>query len=83
MTERWTLSRASFSSAVRDAAVLRVAGRVTYELDETIDYPRRFIGDVAITLADGRSSRVKGVLLLAAYVVVAVVFYAAGDRPPA
>jgi 2-methylcitrate dehydratase PrpD len=39
--------------AVRDAEVLRVAGRVTYELDPTIDYPRRFIGDVRIRLASG------------------------------
>jgi 2-methylcitrate dehydratase PrpD len=40
--------------AVREPAVLRVAQRVTYELDPTIDYPRQFIGDVAITLAGGR-----------------------------
>jgi 2-methylcitrate dehydratase PrpD len=39
--------------AVRDPDVLRVAGRVTYELDASIDYPRQFIGDVEITLADG------------------------------
>jgi 2-methylcitrate dehydratase PrpD len=43
--------------AVRDEAVLRVAGRVTYELDPTIDYPRQFVGDVEITLADGRVIR--------------------------
>jgi 2-methylcitrate dehydratase PrpD len=40
--------------AVRDEAVLQVARRVTYELDATIDYPRKFIGDVRIALADGR-----------------------------
>jgi len=40
--------------AVQDPAVLGVAKLVTYELDPTIDYPRQFIGDVAITLADGR-----------------------------
>ena len=40
-------------SAVRDPDVLRVAGRVTYELDPTIDYPRTFIGDVRIQLAGG------------------------------
>lgn len=40
--------------AVRDEEVLRVAKRVTYELDATIDYPRQFIGDLQITLADGR-----------------------------
>ena len=35
---------------------------------------------VGITLTDGRSSRLKGLLLLAAYVIVATAFYAAGDR---
>ncbi len=35
---------------------------------------------VGVTLADGRSSRLKGLLLLAAYVIVAIAFYAAGDR---
>jgi 2-methylcitrate dehydratase PrpD len=45
---------AEFSdAAVRDPEVLRVAERVGYELDETIDYPRQFVGDVAITLAGG------------------------------
>lgn len=38
---------------------------------------------VGVMLADGRSSRLKGLLLLAAYVIVATAFYAAGDRPPA
>src|SRR4029450_11675012 len=38
-------------------AVLALAGRVTYELDPTIDYPRQFVGDVEITLADGRTLR--------------------------
>ena len=37
----------------RDPEVLRVAARVGYELDDTIDYPRQFVGDVAITLAGG------------------------------
>lgn len=41
--------------AVRDRDVLRVAERVTYELDPTIDYPRQFVGDVGIVLADGRA----------------------------
>ncbi|HEU5319879.1 MAG TPA: MmgE/PrpD family protein [Methylomirabilota bacterium] len=41
-------------AAVRDPAVLRVARCVGYELDPTIDYPRRFIGDVRVRLADGR-----------------------------
>jgi 2-methylcitrate dehydratase PrpD len=40
-------------AAVRDAEVLRVAGRVSYEIDPTIDYPRRFTGDVRIRLASG------------------------------
>jgi 2-methylcitrate dehydratase PrpD len=40
--------------ASQDPSVLRVAKLVTYELDPTIDYPRQFIGDVEITLADGR-----------------------------
>ena len=39
--------------AVQDEAVLRVARRVTYELDPTIDYPRHFIGDVRVRLASG------------------------------
>ena len=37
---------------------------------------------VAITLADGRSSRLKGIVLLVAYVVAAIAFYVAGDRAP-
>jgi 2-methylcitrate dehydratase PrpD len=40
--------------AARDPAVLSVAGKVGYELDTTIDYPRQFIGHVAIRLSDGR-----------------------------
>jgi 2-methylcitrate dehydratase PrpD len=40
--------------AVRAKDVLRLAERVGYELDATIDYPRQFVGDVEITLADGR-----------------------------
>ena len=30
---------------------------MTYALDETIDYPRQFVGDVEITLADGHVLR--------------------------
>ncbi len=41
-------------AAVRDAAVLRLASRVGYDLDETIDYPRQFIGHVSVRLRDGR-----------------------------
>ena len=40
--------------AVRDSSVLEVAGKVGYELDPTIDYPRQFIGHVAVRLRDGR-----------------------------
>ncbi len=40
--------------AARDPAVLAVAGKVGYEVDATIDYPRQFIGHVAIRLHDGR-----------------------------
>ena len=40
--------------AARDQAVLAVAGKVGYEVDATIDYPRQFIGHVAIRLRDGR-----------------------------
>jgi 2-methylcitrate dehydratase PrpD len=44
-------------AAVREPAVLAVAGKVRYELDATIDYPRQFVGDVELTLADGRVLR--------------------------
>jgi 2-methylcitrate dehydratase PrpD len=40
--------------AARDQGVLEVAGTVGYELDASIDYPRQFIGHVAIRLHDGR-----------------------------
>jgi 2-methylcitrate dehydratase PrpD len=46
-------------AAVHDEAVLRVARRVSYELDPTIDYPRRFIGDVRVRLRDGREIAVR------------------------
>jgi 2-methylcitrate dehydratase PrpD len=44
-------------AAVRDRDVLRLASRVTYELDPSIDYPRQFVGDVEVTLTDGRRLR--------------------------
>ena len=44
-------------AAVRDQDVLALAGLVTYELDPAIDYPRQFVGDVEVTLADGRVLR--------------------------
>jgi len=40
--------------AAGDEAVLGVASRVSYEVDPSIDYPRQFIGHVAIRLHDGR-----------------------------
>jgi 2-methylcitrate dehydratase PrpD len=43
--------------AVQDREILRLAEQVTYELDATIDYPRQFIGDVEVTLRDGRILR--------------------------
>jgi 2-methylcitrate dehydratase PrpD len=42
---------------VRDREVLGLASRVTYEIDPTIDYPRQFVGDVELTLVDGRRVR--------------------------
>jgi 2-methylcitrate dehydratase PrpD len=46
-------------AAAGDEAVLRVARRVRYELDKGIDYPRQFVGDVEIGLADGRLIRTR------------------------
>lgn len=40
--------------AVQDETVLRVAAKVNYELDPTIDYPNRFVGHVKAWLNDGR-----------------------------
>jgi 2-methylcitrate dehydratase PrpD len=52
---RGTADLADFTDeAARDGRVLAVAGRVGYDLDATIDYPRQFIGDVRIALRDGR-----------------------------
>jgi 2-methylcitrate dehydratase PrpD len=39
--------------AIRDEEVLRLADRVRYELDTTIDYPRHLSGHVKIKLNDG------------------------------
>jgi 2-methylcitrate dehydratase PrpD len=53
---RGTVTLADFTDdAVTDARVLALASRVTYELDPSIDYPRQFVGDVRVTLADGRA----------------------------
>jgi len=52
---RGTAGLADFTDrAVADERVLAVAGRVVYDLDPTIDYPRQFVGDVRIRLTDGR-----------------------------
>jgi len=51
--ERATLAEFT-DEAARDRRVLAVAGKVGYEVDATIDYPRQFIGHVAIRLRDGR-----------------------------
>ena len=40
--------------AVRDERLRAVAGKVYYDIDPTIDYPRHFIGHVAVRLTDGR-----------------------------
>lgn len=46
-------------AAVGDPDVLRVAQRVTYAVDPSIDYPRQFVGDVEITLARGDTVRAR------------------------
>jgi 2-methylcitrate dehydratase PrpD len=40
--------------AVRDETILRVAAKVSYELDASINYPEQFVGHVRIRLGDGR-----------------------------
>jgi 2-methylcitrate dehydratase PrpD len=40
--------------AVREETRRRVAAKVYYDVDPTIDYPRHFIGHVAVRLTDGR-----------------------------
>ena len=55
MLVRGTAGLADFTDeAVRDERVLAVAGRVGYDLDPTIDYPRQFVGHVRVRLTDGR-----------------------------
>lgn len=41
-------------AAISDSQLLSLAGKVRYELDPTLDYPRRFSGHVRIRLKDGR-----------------------------
>ena len=40
--------------AVRDGGLQRIAAKVFYDVDPSIDYPRHFIGHVAVRLTDGR-----------------------------
>jgi len=40
-------------AAIHDGEVLRLAAKVRYELDATIDYPRHFSGHVKVYLDDG------------------------------
>jgi 2-methylcitrate dehydratase PrpD len=40
--------------AIKDSSVLKLAARVRYELDPTIDYPRHFSGHVKVVMADGK-----------------------------
>ena len=40
--------------AVQDEVLRGVAAKVFYDVDRTIDYPRHFIGHVAVRLTDGR-----------------------------
>lgn len=39
---------------MRDETLRDVAAKIHYDIDSTIDYPRRFIGRVAVRLVDGR-----------------------------
>lgn len=41
-------------AAIVDPAVLKLAAKVRYELDPTIDYPHHFSGHVKVRLANGR-----------------------------
>ena len=40
-------------AAIRDPEVIALAGKIRYELDPTIDYPRHFSGHVRIAFDDG------------------------------
>ena len=44
-------------AAILDPEVLRLAAKVRYELDPTIDYPRHFSGHVKVVLDDGSFSK--------------------------
>ena len=53
---RGTVTLSDFADdAVADERVLALASTIGYDLDPTIDYPRQFVGDVRITLRDGRT----------------------------
>jgi 2-methylcitrate dehydratase PrpD len=54
MLVRGKAGLAEFSDeAIRDEGVLKIADKVRYELDPTIDYPRHMSGHVKIKLKDG------------------------------
>jgi len=54
MLVRGKAGLAEFSDdAIRDEEILRLADKVRYELDPTIDYPRHLSGHVKIRLKDG------------------------------
>ena len=52
---RGRVSLEEFSpEAIRDSDTLAVAGKVDYEIDPSLDYPRHFSGHVKVFLKDGR-----------------------------
>ena len=53
---RFTLDELE-DEALRDAAVLELAGRVEYEVDPASTFPRHYTGEVVIETADGRTLR--------------------------
>jgi 2-methylcitrate dehydratase PrpD len=42
------------ANSIRDPETLALAGKVGYEIDSTLDYPRHFTGHVKVFLKDGR-----------------------------
>jgi 2-methylcitrate dehydratase PrpD len=40
--------------SIHDADILAIAGKVHYEIDPSLDYPRHFTGHVRIVFKDGR-----------------------------
>jgi len=41
-------------NAIEDSTLLKLAARIRYQLDPTIDYPRHFSGHVKVIMADGK-----------------------------